>query len=205
MHVTTFRRHLAKAGTKDPARVHSEFNQGLHGQKRDLGQIKRGTPLFGEWVEVKSDFIIEQWHDRLPDALIDVAWGTGDLTEEISKRLGILYLSTEKTPDRKPYLTEKAKLLIARFHPLHGVIIEDVASKGTNSLSVAESVLEEGIPEVEVLNTTQRFETVPLLDENGIPYKSVFTEVLPTFTPEECRTLPEGFCKREFDLIPYNR
>lgn len=200
-----FWRNIEQSGyVIDPERLHHEFNQGLHGQKADFDNIEEGTELFEQWIDVTVDFIQEEYSE-LPDAVVGVANGTNRVAKPVAKKLGngTIFLETEKQDASKPVLTKEAKLVVEEFQPIFALIIEDVGTRGTNAVSAANSTLAAGVSRIEVLNTFQRAETLPLLDEAGIVYKSMVKRLMPNFTPDECRTLPEGFCRRQWRLIPY--
>jgi len=202
-YIEEFRQELLAFGVVDPEGTHHEFNQGLHGVKVDLDIDKdRDTALFAEWVDTTAGYIRENY-EQIPDALVGVASGTNELAKAVAKKLGggVLYLATEKLERSKPVLSDEAKLLVEEFKPVFALIIEDVGNLGTNSLAAARETLKLGVPKVEVLNTWQRSETLVLLDEAGIAYKSIIKQVFDNFTPEECRE--RGFCARGWKLIKY--
>jgi hypothetical protein len=203
--VNEFQQELIDFGVVDPEGLHHVFNQGLHGRKVDFDKIDEDRdPIFGAWVNVATEFIQDTYPEP-PDALVGVANGTNRLAEAVAQKLGsrIIFLETEKIEQSKPVLTEEAKLLIEEFKPVFALVTEDVGTKGTNALSAAQSTIATGIPRVEVLNTWQRNDTLVLLDEAGITYRSIIKKVLDNFTPEECRD--RGFCSQGWELIEYGK
>ncbi len=193
---------LVSLETFDPEGVHHEFNQGLHGKKIDFDKISTGTPLFHEWVELVAESL-QQTYPVLPDALVGVANGTNRIVGPLSRKLGKkpLVLETIKSKRSGPILTEKARKIIKLAQPAFIVIIEDVGSRGTNSLSVFRSIKETGQARIEVLNTLQRSQELDLLEVNNVSYSSVLTYVLPTYTAAECKKL--GYCRDKWKLISY--
>lgn len=204
--IDQFKLHLIEFGVLDPERVHHEFGQGLHGRKVDFDKIdEERDGIFSEWVNINVEFIEAEYPQR-PDALVGVANGTNRLAEKAAEEIGggILFLATEKNQQSKPVLTDEAKMQIKEIGPEFALIDEDVGTVGTNSLSAAKSVLEAGVTRAEVLNTWQRSETLELLDEAGIAYRSIIKHVLPSYTPEECRG-EGGLCGAGWELVPYEK
>jgi hypothetical protein len=195
-----FERHIVLAGIIDPDGVHQEFGQGLHGQKADFDKIHDDDPLFAAWRELTVRFIQENY-DQQPDALVGVANGTNRLAEPVAEQLGAVFLETEKLEKSQPTLTPAACQLVEEFKPVFALIIEDVGTVGTNSLSAAQSTLSAGVRHAEVLDTLQRSPRLPLLDEAGIVYQAIIKRMMPSYTPEECQK--HGFCAAGWELIPY--
>ncbi len=192
---------LVSSETFDSEGVHHEFNQGLHGKKIDFDKIANGTPLFYEWVELVAEAL--QNYPQLPGALVGVANGTNRIVAAVSRKLGNKPLVLETVKDKRsgPILTQESRKIIQTEKPAFIVIVEDVGSRGTNSLSVTRSLQEVGATRIEVLNTLQRSQELELLRASGVPYKSILKYVLPTYTANECKKL--GYCSRGWKLIPY--
>lgn len=186
----------------DPQGVHHEFNQGLHGRKADFDKIDDASALFEEWVDLTVDHIQERYETQ-PDAVVGVAKGTNRLAKPVAERLGseVLFLETKKEERSKPVLTEGARLLVEEFEPVFALVVDDVGTRGTNTLSAARSTLEAGVERVKVLYALQRSVTLELLDEAGMEYDAIIHRYLPSYTPEECRA--EGLCADGWRLIPY--
>jgi orotate phosphoribosyltransferase len=91
---------------------------------------------------------------------------------------------------------------IAGVKPELVVVFEDVGTTGSNSVQVARGALEAGALAVEVVTTWKRQPALGRLDEAGIPYRAIIDEVLPTYSPLECQTDPNGFHARGWDFIP---
>lgn len=197
-----FVQELVKCGVIDSGQVHHEFNQGLHGRKVDFDKIETASDLFRRWVNLTASSIRDKYTE-LPDALLGVANGTNRLAEAVAKELGgeMYALITEKVEQSKPVLNKESSQLVKEKLPKFVLVVEDVGTKGTNSLSAAKSAAQAGVPRVEVLNTWQRNETLELLDEARITYKSVIKKVMPNYTPEDCRTI--GYCAQGLKIIPY--
>ncbi len=193
---------LVSSETFDPEGVHHEFNQGLHGKKIDFDKISAGTPLFSEWVELVAESL-KQNYPVLPDVLVGVANGTNRIVAAVSRKLDNkpLALETVKSKRSGPILTQKARKIINLAQPAFIVIVEDVGSRGTNSLSVFRSIKEMAQARIEVLNTLQRSQELELLKANNVFYSSVLTYVLPTYTAAECKKL--GYCRDKWKLISY--
>lgn len=201
--VADLRSNLMEAGILDPEGVHHEFVSGKHGQKLDFDKIPTGSDLYDQWVQTTAGFIKEEY-PRLPGIVIGVANGTNRLAESVAEQLGkdVAGAVSEKDPNnsKKLYLTEEAGRLLTDVHPEFVLVLEDVGTTGSNSVQVAQAVVDAGVPNVEVLTTWQRQTELARLDEADIHYRSMIPEALPTFDPEEC--VRTGFCARGFEFIP---
>jgi orotate phosphoribosyltransferase len=197
-----FFRKLLASEAVDPEKVHHEFNQGLHGQKIDFDTIETGSKLFWLWVDLVS-LAIKEYYSEPPDVLVGVANGTNRIVEPVSRRLGgnTEPLKTMKSDRSSPVLTAASRRAIQLARPSFVLVIEDVGNMGTNALSVARSIQEEGTQRVEVLNTIQRSVGLELLRKEGISYRSVLVHILQSYTPDECQSA--GYCQAGWKLIPY--
>lgn len=189
-----FKQAILNSGILDKEGTHHVFSQGLHGRKIDFDLIPDDSDLFKQWVDVTANFIRESY-ETLPEAIIGVANGTNRLALAVADKLGVAGLDTVKPEGSRnqPVLTEESKNRLKDLNPGFLVILEDVGTRGTNSSSVAKSVRELGFDNFEVINTWQRSETLPLLDEINAPYKSVIKEVLISYKPEECEYCAKGW------------
>lgn len=192
---------ILTSGILDKEGVHHVFSQGLHGRKIDFDLIPDDSELFQLWVEVTAEFIRNNY-SKLPQAVVGVANGTNRLAMEVADKLGVKALITVKPEGvrNQPVLTEEAKKLLSEIKPESLVILEDVGTRGTNSASVSKSLKEEGFDNFEVINTWQRSESLPLLDEINVPYKAVIKEVLISYKPEEC-----DYCKKGWELLGHGK
>ena len=199
---TLFLEKLIAADMFDPDGVHHEFNQGLHGQKIDLDRVVVGTALFDEWVRLTAEFI-EGSYAEPPDVLVGVASGSNRLVQPVSGRLAgkPLALETIKTERSAPVLSEISRVAIQEAQRSFVLVLEDVANRGTNTLSVVRSVQAAGAKRVEVLNTLQRSPELELLRANGISYRSILTHILPNYSETDCREF--GYCAHGWRLVPY--
>ena len=208
LEVAEFENHLWETQIVDPERVHSEFSQqpvGMHGQKVDFGKIVIGSPLFDEWVDITARTIYSLYPaDELPRVLLAVAKGTNPLVEPVAAELGkkVVGLPTEKV-DGIPMPTAETYRCLQLLRPDLLLVLDDVGTTGRNASMVAHYGLKAGANYTEVLFTWQRQERLHRLLETNIVYHSVIKHLLPTFTPEDCRTLPEGLCSQGWRLNPY--
>lgn len=199
--VDKFKKEILKSGILDKEGVHHVFSQGLHGRKIDFDLIPDDSELFNQWVDVTADFIRKNY-DVLPDAVIGVANGTNRLAFAVAEKLGVTGLDTVKPEGSRnqPVLTEKSKDILTELKPELAVVLEDVGTTGTNSSSVSKSMRELGFDNFEVINTWQRSESLRLLDEMNVPYKSVIKEVLISYKPEECE-----YCAKGWELLGHGK
>jgi orotate phosphoribosyltransferase len=197
---------LLRNSILDPEGVHHEFVSGAHGRKLDFDKIKTGSTLYNLWVGVMAEKTRELY-DQVPSVLVGVANGTNRLARSMAPLLGdhVQGIATEKLSAKEVGLTDLGKLVLQQTDPEMVLIVEDVGTLGTNSSSVAKSVREAGFDNLEVINTWQRSETLPFLDELSVPYNAVITDVLPTFTSEDCLELPDGYCHQNIELIPHGQ
>jgi orotate phosphoribosyltransferase len=185
---------ILDSGILDKEGVHHLFSQGLHGRKIDFDLIPDDSDLYKLWSKVTAEFIRSNY-SPLPEAVVGVANGTNRLAVSVAKELGIEALITVKPEGSRnqPVLTTEAKQKLQELKPKSLVVLEDVGTRGTNSASVARSLREAGFDNFEVINTWQRSETLPLLDELNVPYKAVIKEVLVSYKPEECEYCASGW------------
>lgn len=197
-----FLEKLLASDAVDPEGLHQEFGQGLHGQKVDFDQIGEKTDLFGKWVELVAG-AIREYYPVSPDVLVGVANGTNRIIRPLSQRLGNqpLTFETVKKARSSPELNEISKKAIEIAAPSFVLVVEDIGTKGTNSLSVVRSVQETGVENIGVLNTLQRSPELELLLTHGISYRSILSYILPTYTPEGCREF--GHCAQGWKLLLY--
>lgn len=201
----SLKQNILEAGIVDVFPVHHAFGQGLHGRKISFNAISDESNLYREWVMATKEKVEDLYTPDLPDALIGVSNGTNRLALSVGKEIGsgILVLATAKRPDSpsKVALISESIQLIDKYKPRTALVLEDVGTRGTNSLSAVMSAICYGLNEVQVLNTWQRSETLALLDEAEVQYDSVIKEILPSYTPEECAL--SGLCAQGWELVPY--
>ncbi|HET7673749.1 MAG TPA: hypothetical protein VFK11_04545 [Candidatus Saccharimonadales bacterium] len=199
--VDKFKKEILSSGILDKEGVHHVFSQGLHGRKIDFDLIPDDSELFNQWVDVTADFIRENY-DVLPDAVIGVANGTNRLAFAVADKLGVAGLDTLKPEGSRnqPVLTDESISRLKEIKPKSAVILEDVGTTGTNSSSVSRSMRELGFDNFEVINTWQRSESLKLLDEMNVPYKSVIKEVLISYKPEECE-----YCAKGWEILGHGK
>ncbi|HEX5456357.1 MAG TPA: hypothetical protein VFW77_03235 [Candidatus Saccharimonadales bacterium] len=196
-----FKQAILDSGILDKEGVHHVFSQGLHGRKIDFDLIPDASGLFNQWVELTAVFIRDTY-ETLPQVLVGVANGTNRLAFAVAQKLGVIGLDTIKPEGSRnqPVLTEASKEKLKELNPDFLLILEDVGTRGTNSSSVARSVRELGFDNFEVVNTWQRSETLPLLDELNVKYKAVIKEILVSYKPEECE-----YCKQGWELLGHGQ
>ncbi|HLB66021.1 MAG TPA: hypothetical protein VJJ78_00275 [Candidatus Saccharimonadales bacterium] len=200
-----FKEHLfAYPGFLDPEGFHREFSQTppLHGQKADFDAIPTEDPLFDEWVNITAKGI-HGLYSELPSVLISVADGTNRLVGPVAEELGhkIVGLVTKKTKEGIVVLTPETWRKVHGRKPEFALVLEDVASEGNQVASAVRHTKEAGAQRTEALIALKRQRRLKKLV--GIAHKSILDFDLPTFTEKDCMTLPEGFCKLGWKLIPY--
>ncbi len=193
----------------DPEGVHHEFVSGMHGQKLDYDLLQTGTPLYDQWVGINADFLdneIASEFGARPQVIVGVANGTNRLALDVAREFDgeAVGLVSEKDPEnsKRLYLPQMARIIIASLQPELVVVLEDVGTTGSNSVQVAQAVQEVNEGRVVVAVTHQRREQLERLNEAGILYRAIIKDPLPTFTPEDCATSPDGFCKRGWEFVP---
>lgn len=198
--VEVFRNHLLESGVLDPEGVHHEFVSGMHGQKLEFEKVEVDSPLYREWVDVNTE-TIRQIYDPLPEIILGVANGTNRLAMDVARELGreVKGFPTKKDEKKVIRLTSLGKHVIGTLKPSLVVVVEDVGTRGTNSVQPAVAARINGARRVEVLTTWKRRTSLELLDEQEVSYRAIIDEPLPTYTPEECRDI--GFCALNWQFI----
>ncbi len=208
--IEVFRNHIIESGyVLDTEGTHHEFVSGMHGQKLDFDNIDEKTdPLYTEWIDVNEDFIRQNF-DITPEIILGVANGTNRVAVDTAKRFGdnVFGLESVKDPDNSKvlHLSRLARIAIKAIEPELVVVVEDVGTTGSNSVQVATKAREAGAKQVVVVTTWKRRPQLERLDEAGIDHMAIIDEPLTTYTPEECRELVEGFCKRGWEFIPRSK
>lgn len=190
------------SGVMDQEGVHHEFKAGGHGQKLDFDVIKTDSALYRAWTRVTADYVSEAF-PQLPEVILGVANGTNRLALDTARHFegDVFGAVSEKDEHNSKILrlNRAAKNLISTMSPELVVVLEDVGTTGSSSVQIAQQALDLGAQQVEVINTWQRRERLERLAEAGIPYRSLISEPLPTYSPEECQT--DGFCAQGWELI----
>lgn len=177
----------------DGEALHHEFASGLHGRKLDFDKIETNSKLYDLWVSALTGYIHANY-SPLPDVLVGVANGTNRLATSVASRLGgeSIGLVTVKEPSGVVRFSSDVLATIRSLNPDFVLILEDVGTSGGTASSVALAALSARVNRVEVLNTWQRSQTLPKLDEAGVPYRSLITEPLPNYTPDNCAYCQSG-------------
>lgn len=201
-----FKQKIIDSGIVEGEGVHHVFSQGLHGQKIDFDLIGDNSELYDNWVNLTAEFITQNY-DNLPDVVVGVANGTNRLAVSVAEVLGgdVAGLVTVKPDESRnqPVLTNESIKKIQEIKPSSTLILEDVGTTGTNSSSVYRSLKQAGVENVEILNTWQRNENLPHLDNEGAKYKAVIKDVLTNYTPKECQE--SGFCSKGWKLLNHGK
>ena len=182
----------------DPVGIHHEFAYGDHGRKLDFDLITDGSPLYREWVQVNVEFIRQQY-TQIPEVILGVANGTNRLARDVAKELGVLGLSTEKVGGRSVQLTQAARQQLIETECKLLLVLEDVGTTGGSAYSAAVNAREAGAQRVEVIFSWQRSEDLIAFKNTDIPYCAIVQEVLPNYSPEECKKI--GYCSMGWELI----
>lgn len=207
--VTAFEKNLLTSGQViEPEGIHSEFASGMHGQKIDFDKLDDKDPLYGDWIEVSVDYLRETF-PRLPAFIIGVANGTNRVVHDMAKRMKGSVVALESEKDREDskvlHLHHSTARLIAAVRPEFVVVIEDVGTTGSNSVQVAQAALDAGAGDAVVVTTWKRRPQLERLEEAGIDHQAIIDNPLPTYTPEDCENLPEGFCAQGWELNLRNK
>lgn len=194
-------------GVLDPEGVvHHEFVKGEHGRKLDFDKIETDSDFYIDWVSVFARTIRARYEDRLPDAVVGIANGANRLSRSVGHLLGksVLTLTTVKLEDETVRLDQEALEAIASGNIKFALEVEDVGTTGSTMATVADHLREVGVNRVEAITTWQRSLWLPKLDVRSVLYGSMIVEPLPNFSPEACRTSPDGFCAQGVRLIEYS-
>lgn len=203
--IEAFRDRIIECGyVLDPHGTHSEFVSGMHGQKLDFDNVDARTdPLYHEWIDVQVDFIRDNFPE-LPDFILGVANGTNRVAYSLGERFegDVIPFASRKDKDNSKvlYLPRMAQMALQIIQPNIVVVVEDVGTTGSNSVQIAEQALENGAGDAIVVTTWKRRERLERLEEAGIEYLAIIDEPLPTFTPEDCASDPNGFCARDWQF-----
>lgn len=211
---------------QDEDGVHHEFYDGDHGQKLDCAVIEDDPELFDGWVDLTVEGVMHHYGKNLPRFIIGVANGTNLLGECVTQKLNeldesdnpydqITFLKTRKR-DKQFFLDQSAieslRCVSNAYNPdgtiNWALVLEDVGTTGSSALAVIDEVenwASSRISSYEVLNLWQRSLELSALIGANIAYKSLIVEPLDTFSPEDCLQLPNGFCKRDWKLIPHGQ
>lgn len=189
----------------DPEGVHHEFVGGDHGQKIDLDKIPDDSEEYEVLVDTTASFIRGEY-DWVPDIIVGVANGANRLALDVARKFNgkMLGLVTEKDKNDldRIRLSEMACRVIIGVQPEFVLVIEDVITTGWSALEPADDI-RAMLPrdaQVEVLSIWQRLPVVSQLVASGIPHKTIISEPLTLYTPQECETT--GFCAKGWELIP---
>jgi len=198
-----------EAGVYDPPEIHHEFNQGLHGRKADLDAVLEGTELYEEWTDNEADFISRLYPKKLLGraVLVGVANGTNRIARDTADKLdcGAIALETHKINGDKPVLTPEAIELLQEIGPSLAVVLEDVATRGTNSAAVVGSVhaaRPSSLRTIEVVNTVQRG-VLEWLEAIGVTHHSMIKRLSKDYQPADC--IKNGYCANGSHLVKYKK
>lgn len=190
------------SGVMDQEGVHHELKAGEHGQKLDFDAIPSDSGLYRAITRVAADFIAEEFPE-LPQFIIGVANGTNrfalDTARHFEGQVSGAVSEKDKHDKSLQRISRVARSLITVWEPELVVVLEDTATTGSSSVQVAQQALWFGAKHVEVVNVVQRRPQLERLDENDIPYRSMITELLPSYSAEECQA--DGFCAQGWELI----
>ena len=184
--------------------VHHEFANGEHGRKADYDKIPDGSELFIQWMGLFSRTIISLHPGRLPDALVGVANGGNRIAQTAAYLLGsgVTALTTEKTNENTVRLDGESLAKLAEIGIKYALIVDDVGTTGGTMLTAAQDLQEHGVTFVKALNGHQRTASLPRLRAADVEYDAMMVDTsLPTFTEEQCKTLPNGYCAKKVRLV----
>lgn len=198
--INELKKRVLSEGILDDETIHHEFVSGMHGRKLDFDKIPTGSELYRLWVDAYVDYIKANYPEQ-PDVILGVANGANRLAVSIAAGLGggTMGLMTEKETMKSSKFHPSVEDVIQGYKPKFLLIVEDVGTAGTTSLTAANKALEAGAQRVEVLNTWQRSDALTKLDEAGIAYKSMIVDPLPNYQPDDCE-----YCKNGIELVKHD-
>ncbi len=195
------------AGIVDEGEIHSEFSQTppLHGQKVNVDALKKGSKEFCDTVYTTASQLHAIYGSVMLEntVLVSTANGANRFLQPISQQLGITGFETVKVAPGVAHLDTDAYKQIHTLSPELVVVLDDVGSTGATTTRPVEDARCAGAECVEVLYMWQRVPVLPRLEELNVGYRAIINTPMPTYTQQECATLPQGFCSREWDVVPY--
>lgn len=200
--IKELKERILSEGVMDDETQHHEFVTGVHGRKIDFDIIPTGSSLYELWVDALEAFIREKY-DPMPEMLVGVANGANRLALSLASRLdGVIGLPTDKETSRSVMLSKVGVDMISSYKPEHVLVLEDVGTSGTSSMTAVTAVLAAGAQKVTVLNSWQRSETLPKIEDEGIEHDALIKEVFVNYQPDDC---PEnGYCAKGSKFIPHD-
>ena len=185
--------------------MHHEFVSGMHGQKLDFDKILTGTDFYIQWVSLYARAIKQIYGDVYPAAIVGIANGANRLAKSIAPLISddMIVLSTEKVDAKTVKLTEDSVEILKSQSIESVLIVEDVGTTGSTTVTAVHDLKDKGVKKIEALNGWVRTESLVRLDEIGLPYYALIHDVLPVFSPDDCERDEEGFCKRGFEFVPH--
>ncbi len=207
-----FEEHLFAPETAafDPLGVHTEFNQGLHGRKMDMDQIGEGTPLYEDWIHLHTHSLALRYPKGLlkRTVLVGTANGTNRIARDTALELDCGAIAVETIKNDGPEglkveLTDEAITTIRNFNPLLAKVMEDAATRGTNSTAAVVSTHQHRPKSLQEIGVENAFErgTLEWLVQLGIPFHSLVIKHMKDLTAKEC--MRRGPCADGWYLKPY--
>jgi orotate phosphoribosyltransferase len=170
-----------------------------------MDRIEDGTDFFWQWVSTYASWIKETYDGDMPDALVGIANGANRLAMTMASTIGAKGYETQKVNAKTVKLTDVARFAIMQSVPKFVLVTEDVGTTGGTTSTVIPELLGLGVERVEVAHTYIRTPTLAALDALGVKYGAVIHDPLETFSEEDCRNLPGGFCNQGVLLIPHGK
>lgn len=193
-------------GVLDPPTQHHQFASMVnHGRKLDMDKILSGTDFFWDWMNTYSLWINEMYPGQKPDALLGIANGANRAATTLGASVGAVGLETYKVDSKTVALTEAARRAIQESNLKFVLEVEDVGTTGGTTSTPIPELRELGVTRIEAAHTWIRNLELAKLEALEIPYSSIIHEPLPTFSEQDCRDLPEGFCNQGVLLIPHEK
>lgn len=193
----------------DPVKQHHEFASGRHGVKVDMDNIDESSNLFDNWIDILAirTMQLAEIHNVGRLALVSVANGTNRVVprvyDKVRTKVNSFYALTGKISDSAVALQPAAAQTMASELPDFAVVYEDVATSGLTSSSAVKAIRRVGVERLTVLNTVQRHDRLPRLDNIKAEYEWIVRENLPEYLPDDCRH--HGFCAQGSRFIPKER
>ncbi len=188
----------------DPPSQHHQFASKVnHGRKLDADKILDGTDFYWQMMSTYSNWIKETYAEEMPGVLLGIAGGGNRFATTMASTVGAKGLETRKVDSKTVTLTDAARFMIKELKPKFVLLTEDVGTTGGTTSSVLPELIDLGIERIEAAHLFIRSSGLPKLESMGIKYAAVIHDPMPTFSEEDCKNLPEGFCNQGILLIPH--
>ena len=159
------------------------------GQKINFGKLGPDDPLYGEWVEVSSQYLAANILLPRMTFLIGMPGGTNHIVHDIAARLDdrVIPLESYRNDDRTFRLQPDAEELIKAKLPACAVIFEGVSEGGASAGQVAWEAVNAGAEDVAVVVAWQGSAELTGIYDAGFDYYSIVKHPLDQYANVEYR------------------